>query len=151
VLKLQKLIFLPLGEIPHGYPYPSGNHFVLNNHWSDCPQTFTLDAHRYSPDGINFVECLSWGCKSWLFGPEVKSELTNFLTDLVQHWTFFKISPEQLVLYTIRVGAVRYSPHSKEPSSFDHHSSTCVSSRCMFVDFRVRSVFVKERHQLVAR
>ena len=86
-----------------------------------------------------------------IFRPLAKSVLTNFLTDLVQHRTFFKISTGQLVLYTIRVGAVRYSPHSKEPSSFDQHSSTCVSSRCMFVDFRVRSVFVKERHQLVAR
>ena len=42
---------------------------------------------------------------------------------------FFKNSCGQLVLYTIRVGAVRYSPHSKEHSSFGQLSSTRVSSR----------------------
>ena len=57
--EIAKVHFSPLGG-PKGTPMgtPRGKHFVLNNHSSDCSQTFTLDAHRYYPDGINFVERL---------------------------------------------------------------------------------------------
>ena len=62
--------------------------------------------------------------------------------------------PSQLHLYTIREGTVRYSPFSKELSNFHFYSSLSLTGDCEGeggVRLVRRSVFVSERHQLVAR
>lgn len=84
---------------------------------------------------------------------------------------FFRRAPgsrnlvaNQLHLYTIREGTVRYSPFSKELSNYKINIfslSLCAHSRKKTVSprgrvwgdisFVRRSVFVSERHQLVAR
>jgi hypothetical protein len=105
--------------------------FDLTIHLLKPLQTSGLASWYMPAGGIKVWQCLADEFVRSCFRPPGPIWLRFFLAKNLQDHRSIEIRADQRTLYTIRVGTVRYSPHSKEPSSFRHSSGAVSTVRCV--------------------